>query len=406
MVAAAGPADVAEPRADDQRAGPGGWLPPVALYLGVLAVLLVVSWQVASHVDPPVNRGERAFAGGWFWDGWLRWDGGWYRSIAEHGYFYVPGAQSSVAFFPGYPLTIRVVGRAIDNVPLAGMLTTIVCGLGVLVLFWRWCRARMSPGDALVALGLLALYPYAWYLYGAVYGDALFVLTALGAFTLLEHDRPVLAGIAGAAATFTRLVGVAVFVGLVLLVLERRGALVGRRRFGLPRRIELSRLRRGDAGVLLSLGGLATWSLWLWHRYGDPLLFSSVQAAWEQPASLRTWLKIDFGASLLHGSDRLYSGGLVVQATIALAVLAATPFVARRFGLGYGAYTFVLLVIPIIGSQDFQGLGRYCIGAFPAFALAAERLAAHRRAVPVVLAGCAVALVVGTALFADNRYLS
>ena len=46
-----------------------------------------------------------------------------------------------------------------------------------------------------------------------------------------------------------------------------------------------------------------------------------------------------------------------------------------QFGQGFGprrrsqsankGYTFLLLVIPMVGSKDFQGLGRYCIGAFP-----------------------------------------
>ncbi|MBX5484019.1 MAG: hypothetical protein IRZ16_19515 [Myxococcaceae bacterium] len=30
----------------------------------------------------------------------VRWDSGWYASIAEGGYWYKPGHQSPVAFFP------------------------------------------------------------------------------------------------------------------------------------------------------------------------------------------------------------------------------------------------------------------------------------------------------------------
>src|SRR5262245_28382413 len=76
----------------------------LAVYGAVFAVLVVVSWQVvtryteyAQGVPPLTFRGE------WFWDGWVRWDAGWYSMIADQGYSYTPGQQGPVAFFPGYP---------------------------------------------------------------------------------------------------------------------------------------------------------------------------------------------------------------------------------------------------------------------------------------------------------------
>ena len=45
--------------------------------------------------------------------------------------------------------------------------------------------------------------------------------------------------------------------------------------------------------------------------------------------------------------------------------VATIPAVVRRFGWRYGAYVGVLVLVPAVGSQDFQGLGRYLLGAFP-----------------------------------------
>lgn len=220
--------------ADEQVRGtgatPGGRFlpvpPPLVLYVAVLPVLLLVNWWVTARYTEAVPP-SAAFAGSWFWDGWVRYDGGWYTMIAEHGYGYVPGHQSNVAFFPGYPLTMRAVGAVLDNIPLAGIVVTMACGATGLVAFHRWCRDRLTPAAALTAVACLALYPYAYYLYGAVYGDALFLLCALGAFLAFERDHLLLAGLAGAAATATRLVGVAVVVGLVVGVLERRRVVTG-----------------------------------------------------------------------------------------------------------------------------------------------------------------------------------
>jgi hypothetical protein len=239
------------------------------------------------------------------------------------------------------------------------------------------------------AVAVLLLYPYAWYLYGAVYSDALFLALALGAFLLVDSDHPVLAGLVGAMATATRLVGVAVAIGLVVRILERPG----------PR-------RAGDAGVLQSGLGLVGWAGYLWHRFGDPLLFSKVEAYWDQPPGPSTWFKLTFVKYLVRGSDRVYAWGTLAQALLALSALVAVPWVVRRFGRGYGAYVAVGILLPVIGSKDFQGLGRYLLMVFPVFALVGEAMAVRPGVRRIVLPAAAVALVGMTASFAHGIYLS
>ena len=158
--------------------------------------------------------------------------------------------------------------------------------------------------------------------------------------------------------------------------------------------------------MLLSVAGLAGWSLYLWSRFGDPLLFSTVQQSWGQRSGLNTWIKRDFFVALWHRPSELYSQGLVIQALFGLAVVVAIPAVVRRFGWRYGAYVGALVLVPAVGSQDFQGLGRYLLGAFPAFAVAgallAERPAVRRWVLPL----SAAVLVIFAGMFANGRYLS
>lgn len=383
------------------------WWRPLVVYAGVLAVLLVLSWQVVQHVAlradalPPIG-----FPGEWFWGGWFRWDGGWYVGIADGGYGYTKGQQSSIAFFPGYPLSIRAVSHLTHNTVLAGVAITIACGAASFVAFHRWLRDRLEPRAALTALLCLALYPYAYYVYGAVYGDALFLLCALLAFLAFERDHMVLAGLAGAAATATRLVGVAVVVGLVVGVLERRRAVDPVAGRPWRPRFELGRLRPGDAGVLLSIGGLAAWSAFLWERWGDPLAFSTVQTAWGQGSGIVTWAKRDWIASVVRRPTELFTVGLVIQAALAALVLLCVPAIARRFGWRYGAYTALIVAIPAVGSQDFQGVGRYLVATFPFFGLVGAWLTERPTARRVLLPLSALGLLTFTALFANGRYLS
>src|SRR5207248_1122181 len=140
-----------------------------------------------------------------------------------------------------------------------------------------------------IALLALALYPYAWFLYGSGYGDALFIALTMSAFLLLERDRPVLAGLAGAGASAARVTGIGTIIGLIAMVIERRHALVrteadGPRRPWSGWRLDRSRLRLRDSGVLLSFAGIGSYCVFLWSRVGDPSAFNTVQSAsgWNQ----------------------------------------------------------------------------------------------------------------------------
>lgn len=81
-------------------------------------------------------------------------------------------------------------------------------------------RARLPHRAAVLAVVVLLVYPYAFYLYGPMYADSLFLLSAVGAFALLERRWYLAAGLVGALATAGRPVGVAVVAGLVVRTLE------------------------------------------------------------------------------------------------------------------------------------------------------------------------------------------
>jgi hypothetical protein len=378
-----------------------------------IAVLLTAIGALALAL--PDAHPTLDFAGDEIVGGWCRFDCGWYVDIADHGYSYTEGEQSSVAFFPGYPLVARPLARALDNTPLALVVVTWIAGLAALVLYALWCGRRLEPSAAVLSVGCFALYPYAWFLYGAGYADAVFLACAIGAFVLLEHDHPVLAGVAGAAAAATRPIGIAVAVGLLARAIERRGGLPAREgtaarslagRLGIPARLDVRVLRARDLGVLLAPAGLVAWSVWLWSRFDDPFLYSTVQEAWDQTEGPHTWFKIGFGGQLLHGADAGYRAAILVEAIVTLVALIAVPFVARRLGAAAGVYTFLAVFLAALATKDFHGMGRYVLGAFPLFALAGMLLAERPRLRVPVLSGAGVLLALGAFGFARSWYLS
>lgn len=352
------------------------------------------------QVRPPTGT---SWLGAFTW-----WDGWWYTRIAEEGYAYVPGRQSSVAFFPAYPLLMRA-GRLFGLHPaLTGFGITLASGAAVAVLFLRWCRARLDPRRAGLALAVLLLYPCSFFLAGTVYADALFVALVLGAFLLLEGGRPWAAGLVAVAATATRPLGVALVVGLWLRTLELRR--------DLDRDLDLGR-EDGAAsagtprpwGVVLAPLGVVAYCGYLWARFGDPLAFVATEGApgWGQAPGWATWLKVTWfermattpylNALHLH---------LVGSALVTLAFLALVPAVFRRFGRAYGVFALLLVAGAALSTRDFTGMGRYVLAAFPCFAVAGDLLAGRPALARVVLAASAVLLGCFTALHARNMLIS
>ena len=73
----------------------------------------------------------------------------------------------------------------------------------------------------------------------------------------------------------------------------------------------------------------------------------------------------------------------------------------RLFGWGYLAFAAVVLLIPLLGTKDFMGTGRYVLVAFPVIAAAGDFLAGvrHRWVRVAVLGVCAALLFFLTYLY-------
>jgi hypothetical protein len=327
--------------------------------------------------------------------GWARYDAGWYADIATRGYSYTPGQQSPVAFFPAYPLAIRGLGALGVEPFLAGVLLTLLCGLLALLLFTRWARTLVGEEAARDAGLLLALYPFAYYLYGAMYSDALFLLLVVGAFLLLERGQLLPAVLLGALATAARPVAPALVLGLLVRRLEWK------HQRGQPWRL-------GDGLPLLASLGLLAYVLYLGYAFGEPLAFAKVQSApgWDQMPGWRTWLKLRWLQGFSSSMTVADGLRLVGHAAFTLGALALVWPTVRRLGWGYGAYTAAMVGLPALSSKDFMGMGRYLLASFPLFLTLALLLRERPRLRWGVLATSALLLLCLAAAYGAGAYVS
>jgi Gpi18-like mannosyltransferase len=372
---------------------------PRAVALVVLAAAVLCSAAAAAgawrlhHKSP---EAQSLSAGDYLSMGWVAWDAGWYKLIAEEGYSYTPGTQSPVAFFPLYPLAIRAAMALGASVYDAGIFITLLCGPLAVVLFAAWARTRVDERTALQAGLLLALYPFTFYLYGVMYSDALFVLLVVAAFFLLEKGHLVPAVLLGAIATAARPVAPAVVLGLLVRRLEWK-------------RERGERWTPWDFLPVLSGLGFGLYLLYLQQKFGAPFAFVETQGSpgWEQAPGWRTWLKV-YWFQVVFFSD--HSAEVVVrylvQAALTLVALVMVWPTARLLGWGYAVFCLAIIGLPALGTKDFMGMGRYLISAFPLFLTLALLLRERPRLRHGLLAVSGVGLLLLSAAFGLERYIS
>ncbi len=282
------------------------------------------------------------------------WDSDWYASIATRGYFFEPGKQSSVAFFPLYPLAIRAV-MALGLTPfLAGTLVTLLAAFLAVALFYEWAK-RLQNSDAPLATALLLLYPFSIYLFGIVYSDALYLFCAVNAFFALEKNQPFRAAAFGTLGTMCRPIAPALVIGLLVRSLERRGA--------------LRHIRLRDLIPALAVSGFLAYLIFLQYQFHDALAWVHVEGApgWDHTPGWRTWAKLEWFRVMFPRVAPLVAIRLGAHALVTVTALALSLVTIRKLGWGYGLYCLAAIGIPAVSSKDFQGLGRYVIAAFPLF---------------------------------------
>lgn len=358
----------------------------LGLFLFVLGGQLLLPRPHPDYLASGLPRLSQLFVAGW-----NQWDSGWYRSIVTSGYGYDSAAHTgSVAFFPLYPVLVRLALPLLPNPAVAGLVISNLLLAAAMLVIYRLVAARLGRSVATTTLILMAAFPFAFF-YSAVYTESLFLFLTALAFYFAERERWWLAGLVGALAALTRLVGIALGPALLLAYLERRHF----------------QWRRLDARLLspaiVPLGTLL-YALYLEVQFHDPLAFYTASLfGWGrhsviigvQTGSLQ-WLD---PTQLVPGSYELV---LQVNLLIALVYLAMIVPIGRRLGLGYAAFVLICTLVPLYAG--LESLGRYLAPLFPVFAVAAASLR-QRPAYRLVIAGSAAFLGLMAALFATGHWI-
>jgi hypothetical protein len=338
---------------------------------------------------------------------WAHWDGAWYTEIATEGYNARPPV--STAFFPVFPMIMRV-GASLGGGPaLWGVLISLVATLFALYFLYRIAEKFWDRETARAATLAFAFFPTAFFL-NAPFTEALFVTSAAGSLWAAYVRRDMLlAGLLGALAAATRNSGVLLLIPLLYEWLRHR------QEFGW----------RGLWEMALVPTGLLGYMAFLWVRFGDPLIFAQAQTDYwgrELTNPLVTleeaWISAGESMSYMLDPAPLFldsSAGPTLEASGAVNIAFLTLFLILM-GIGFAVlspglsvYSFVVMLLHILTPSPLiplLGLPRFVLEAFPLFLGLGLLLARSRLALAVWLmasGGLGMAL---TTLFVTWRWVA
>lgn len=185
-------------------------------------------------------------------------DGVHYLRIAENGYAY----QYTQAFFPVYPLLIRVVSPlTLGNHLLAGLLISNLAFFAALLIFFKLIKQTFDQKIAFWSCLFLLAFPTSFY-FGAIYTEGLFFLLLIGFFYLQLKQRLLAAAILAAISSGTRLIGL--FQGISVLKIRNL---------------------RSQMPLLIAPIGFVAYVLYLKIAFDNPLYFLTSQDIFGQGRS-------------------------------------------------------------------------------------------------------------------------
>jgi hypothetical protein len=278
-----------------------------------------------------------------------KWDGLIYLSIVRAGYAAsVPGPrESTIAFFPGYPVTVWGVGEVTRlSPPVAGLVVSVLAGAAACVAIWKLAEHLADAGIADRTVTAFCFFPSAVVL-SMMYSEGLFLSLAALCLLALLDGRWVVGGLSAGLAGAVRPMGIV----LTVVALYAAGeAIVRRRDWGSL-----------VAPILAPLGFLAYFA-YLDLRVGTPLAFFDVQdRIWHQ--------RFDFGLSNLRKLADLIVGRedlrnpLLVPAILGAAI-AVVLLLKWRPPLIIAIYSVGVLAIGFMSSNP-SSLPRFLLAAFP-----------------------------------------
>lgn len=179
-------------------------------------VLIIIAGLIPLVVSPKPDFLGLQFAQGISYHFWYlaNFDGEHYLSITKYGY-----KEFEYAFFPVFPLIIKLLTYLTQNVLLSGVIISTTSAALLLIILYKLFSLDYKEEKVLKGIILLLAFPTAFFLL-SIYTESFFLCLVAGSFFLARKNKFLYAGLVGSLASATRLVGIFLLPALIIMWLR------------------------------------------------------------------------------------------------------------------------------------------------------------------------------------------
>jgi hypothetical protein len=323
------------------------WLYDLALLIGTRLALLVVG-LVALAIVPIGFRQIDLMPHLPALDMWAQWDAKHYVDIAVRGYDSPYAPESNIAFFPLYPLLIRLVLVALGRVDTqTGAFVGLVISNVALFLALLYLSALVARDFSLSLARRTVLYllvfPTTLFL-SSVYAEPVFLLAAVASLYHARAGEWGRSSLAAALAALTRPFG-------VLLIV--------------PIAVELYRQHARLRSWLWLIGppiGLALFVGYLWWLFGDPFAYFQAGTTWGRGLHAPWDVLFSYIKGPIVMFDWPYSWLDLISMIAMVAILIAG---VRLVPASYSSYSAAGLIFAMSTGVAWFSASRHALALFP-----------------------------------------
>lgn len=286
---------------------------------------------------------------------WSHWDAGWYLSIVKSGYNL---ASSNTAFFPLYPLLVKIFSF-IFGIKLAAYLVNTFALFGTLVGLYKLVKIDLDDQTAWRAIYYFLLFPTAVFL-TAYYGEITFLFFAVWTFYFTRKQNWRTAAFFGFFAGLARIEATAL---LIFMVYEYLYSV----------KFNLKNIKLVSLYCLSPFLGISAYAVYLQLKFGDFLLFLKSHSAWDRTLTLPwdtigdyiyTFFQFNIATSHYYLARSFDLGFLIALLTIGC-------YMILKFRISYGLFVIFISLMTTLTST-LSSTTRKALVTFPVIILLAK----------------------------------
>ncbi len=289
----------------------------------------------------------------------FRWDSGWYIGIMKYGYSFAPGRESSVAFFPLYPMLVKIFSFNLFNPVIIGyLISNIALFLAVLYLYKLVYLETKEHKTSFKSVFYLLIFPTSFF-FSIFYTEGLFLFLAISCFYYARKKQWLTASILGLFLSMTRVIGVLIFIPMLVEYFDINFK---------SWKMDIKKIRGDILYLLLVPLGLLFYMFFLYIKFGKPFAFLDAQLAWGR------YFVIPFAPLIMEFNYRLFHT-VIFKGFAIFALLMILYLFFSKVRFSYGIYALSILAV-CLSTSSLDSTPRLVSVIFPiylAMALASKK---------------------------------